>query len=253
MAWTRAEEELHAFLTETPNSRNTPGLGHGLDILLDALSMSGDEWESGTPPLVKAAGRSAPPRKDVLPALFADAVASDDAAWRPMHWLPRLRIFRNPLEDFSFTRKRRGIFAHHCLECLQTLGQLTGHPEEDARRAFRQGLRTFPLPVHDPQAVEEEVVDMLAWYASLPEAETWLRHGTPEQEIVDASGALYRADLVVNDGEKITVVEYKTGTPTVAHQTQLRGYMDLLATASALPVQGVLVYLDLKRLERFSP
>lgn len=253
VAWTRAEEELHAFLTETPNSRNTPGLGHGLDILLDALSMSGDEWESGTPPLVKAAGRSTSPREDALPALFADAVAPDDAAWRPMHWLPRLRIFRNPLEDFSFTRKRRGIFAHHCLECLQTLGQLTGHPEEDARRAFRQGLRTFPLPVHDPQAVEEEVVDMLAWYASLPEAETWLRHGTPEQEIVDASGALYRADLVVNDGEKITVVEYKTGTPTAAHQTQLRGYMDLLATASALPVQGVLVYLDLKRLERFSP
>lgn len=46
--------------------------------------------------------------------------------WRPMHWLPRLRIFRNPLEEFSFTQKRRGTFAHHCLACLQTAGQLTG-------------------------------------------------------------------------------------------------------------------------------
>lgn len=246
VAWTRAEEELHAFLTETSASRSTPGLGHGLNLLLGALPMSGDDYERGTPPVVPAEERrTAPP---FPPEESPEAPAPDDERWRPMHWLPRLRIFRNPLEEFSFTQKRRGIFAHHCLECLQTMGQITGKPEEDARRAFRQGLLTFPLPIRDPQAVEKEVVDMLAWYASLPEAETWLRHGTPEQEIVDVTGELYRADLVVNDGKRITVVEYKTGAPTPAHETQLQRYMRLIAGASSLPVRGVLVYLDLKRL-----
>ena len=160
-----------------------------------------------------------------------------------------MRIFRNPLEEFSFTQKRRGTFAHHCLACLQTAGQLTGHPEEDARQAFKQGLRTFPLPIRDPETVEHEIVEMLAWYAALPEAGEWLRYGTPEQEIVDESGELYRSDLVVDDGKRITVVEYKTGAPTPAHEIQLQRYMRLISKAAPRPVRGVLVYLDLKRLD----
>lgn len=41
--------------------------------------------------------------------------------WRPMHWLPRLRIFRNRWKNCVYP-KRRGTFAHHCLACLQTAG-----------------------------------------------------------------------------------------------------------------------------------
>ena len=260
VAWTRAEEELYAFLTETASSRNGAGLGSGLEVLLGALPMTGDVFETGTPGVGQPAQPS--PERDETPPDLPDtpdapdmpetALASpvrEGERWRPMHWLPRLRIFRNPLEEFSFTQKRRGIFVHHCLECLQTAGQLTGHPENDARRAFQQGLRTFPLPIRDPQAVEREVVDMLAWYAALPEAPIWLQYGTPEQELIDESGNLFRSDLVVNDGRTITVVEYKTGAPTPAHETQIRRYMNLIAEASALPVRGALVYLDLKRID----
>ena len=53
----------------------------------------------------------------------------------------------------------------------------------------------------------------------------------------------------MNDGKAITVVEYKTGAPTPAHEAQLQRYMSLIAKASALPVRGALVYLDLKRLD----
>ena len=265
VAWTRAEEELYAFLTETASSRNGAGLGNGLDVLLGALPMTGDVFETGTPGVghpnpAAPAERDAdatPPTPDTTDVPDTTGLSEatvvppvrEDRRWRPMHWLPRLRIFRNPLEEFSFTQKRRGIFVHHCLECLQTAGQLTGHPEDDARRAFQQGLRTFPLPIRDPQAVEQEVVDMLAWYASLPEAPVWLQYGTPEQELIDESGNLFRSDLVVNDGKAITVVEYKTGAPTPAHEAQLQRYMSLIAKASALPVRGALVYLDLKRLD----
>lgn len=128
-------------------------------------------------------------------------------------------------------------------------GATDGHPEEDARQAFKQGLRTFPLPIRDPETVEHEIVEMLAWYAALPEAGEWLRYGTPEQEIIDESGELYRSDLVVDDGKRITVVEYKTGAPTPAHEIQLQRYMRLISKAAPRPVRGVLVYLDLKRLD----
>ncbi len=271
VAWTRAEEELYAFLTETESGRNTAGLGNGLNILLNALPMSGDAFERGIPPVHHAAPSPDTPEtheETASPALrtaqasvstLQEEAGKTDLAtplpeerWRPMNWLPKLRIFRNPLEEFVFTQKRRGTFVHHCLECLQSAGQLTGHPEEDARRAFTQGLRTFPLPIRDPEAVEREVVDMLSWYASLPEAAQWLRHGTPEQELIDESGELYRADLVVDDGKRIMVVEYKTGSPSPAHDTQIRRYMNLIRAASNRPVLGTLVYLDLKKLERKS-
>lgn len=133
--------------------------------------------------------------------------------WRPMHWLPRLRIFRNPLEEFSFTQKRRGTFAHHCLACLQTAGQLTGTRKRMPAKPSSRACARSRLPIRDPETVEHEIVEMLAWYAALPEAGEWLRYGTPEQEIVDEFGELYRSDLVVDDGKRITVVEYKTGAP----------------------------------------
>ena len=169
--------------------------------------------------------------------------------WRPMHWLPRLRIFRNPLEEFSFTQNAAARSRTTVWLACKRRGQLTGHPEEDARQAFKQGLRTFLLPIRDPETVEHEIVEMLAWYAALPESGEWLRYGTPEQEIVDESGELYRSDLVVDDGKRITVVEYKTGAPTPAHEIQLQRYMRLISKAAPRPVRGVLVYLDLKRLD----
>lgn len=259
VAWTRAEEELHAFLTETASSRNSSGFGNGLNVLLGALPMTEEDFETGTPPSSCPAerNRESKPAQDDEDCAEGPPLAGTESLsagqtserWRPMHWLPRLRIFRNPLEEFSFTQKRRGTFAHHCLACLQTAGQLTGHPEDDARQAFRQGLRTFPLPIRDPETVEQEIVEMLKWYAALPEAAEWLRYGTPEQELIDESGELYRSDLVADDGKRITVVEYKTGAPTPAHEVQLQRYMRLISKATPRPVQGVLVYLDLKRLD----
>ena len=257
VAWTRAEEELYAFLTET-ESGHSANFMQGLNVLLGSLPMPDGIFETGTPRRRTASvsdGAGRPPLQNTevvspssveLPA--AGQSSESQERWRPMHWLPRLRIFRNPLEELAFTQKRRGTFVHHCLECLQESGQLTGHPLDDARKAFRQGLRTFPLPLQDPDAVEREVVAMLEWYASLPEASEWLRQGTPEQELVDESGELFRADLVVDRGREILVVEYKTGAPTPAHDVQIQRYMRLIAAATSRAVRGMLVYLDSRQL-----
>ena len=113
------------------------------------------------------------------------------------------------------------------------------------------GLRSFPFPVHAPEVDIRTIVDRLAWYAGRPEAAHWLQYGTPEQSIVDESGEIHRADMVVDDGSRITVVEYKTGAPAPSHARQLLGYMRLAqqtqnAEEAAVPVEGALVYLDEK-------
>jgi hypothetical protein len=182
----------------------------------------------------------------------AEQESTEGEAWRPMGWLPRLRMFRSPLEDWSFTARRRGTLMHHCLECLQVSGIGKASARRDAELAAARGLSTFPLPVPDKETVLADLVEALTWYAALPETAHWLACGTPEHAMLDASGRQFRVDLLVDDGHELVAVEYKTGTqgelPAPAHVEQLSRYLRLLGEASDLPVRGVLVYLDRRTL-----
>ena len=169
-----------------------------------------------------------------------------------MGWLPRLRMFRSPLEDWTFTARRRGTLVHHCLECMQVSGLGWDSARRDAELAAARGISTFPLPVPDRQTVAADITEDLAWFAALPDTPHWLAFGTPEHALLDGDGRQYRVDLLVDDGDRLTAVEYKTGTagelPAPAHVEQLLRYLRLLNEASGLPVRGVLVYLDRRQL-----
>ena len=194
--------------------------------------------------------------------------------WRPMEWLPRLKIYRSTLEDARFTPSRRGILAHLCLEHL--MFSADDSPEQrdlDVTRAVRQGLRLFPLPVENPEAVEQEMRDCLLWFASLPEARFWLAFGLREQGIIDTAGNMHRVDLLVDEahasgqmksgmsaippGEAfLHAIDYKTGRATEQsseeHHQQVRRYLRLLTAdpfRQGRPVRGTLVYLDERRTE----
>ena len=171
-----------------------------------------------------------------------------------MNWLPRLKIYRSSLEDARFTPARRGILAHLCLEHL-----LLSAPDSaqervaDVRRAVRQGMRLFPLPVENPDAVTREMEECLLWFAFLPEAPAWLAHGLREQGVIDAGGNMHRVDLLV-DEVFLHAIDYKTGRFPAGeareeHHRQVRRYMRLVAEARGRRVRGTLVYLDERRLE----
>ncbi len=178
----------------------------------------------------------------------APAEESCDESWRPMGWLPRLRMFRSPLEDWTFTPKRRGTLIHHCLEGLQVSGVGEASTRRDAALAAARGISTFPLPVPNRESVQKEVEDILCWYAMQPETPHWLAFGTPEHALLDADGRQYRVDLLVDDGRELIAVEYKTGSsgelPLPEHKAQLSRYLRLLRQAGGMKVRGALVYLD---------
>lgn len=250
VAWTRAVSELHCFLPAPESGGMAAALAGLIDPLRAALSPGGtdDEWIIGDPPSSGTGRKTEDPLslssagEDADLTEFSGEVRSDD--WRPMAWLPRLKIFRSPLQDWTYTARRRGTLMHHCLEMLH----LTGKPALDAATAARHGLDTFPLPVPDREAVEHELTRALTWYAGLPEAAHWLAFGTPEHTLLDERGGAHRVDLLVDDGREMVAVEYKTGTPGAlpdpAHAAQLGGYLALLRAAGDLPCRGVLVYLD---------
>uniref|UniRef100_B8DL18 DNA 3'-5' helicase n=1 Tax=Nitratidesulfovibrio vulgaris (strain DSM 19637 / Miyazaki F) TaxID=883 RepID=B8DL18_NITV9 len=284
VGWTRPVDELHAYVTSTPFAERSSSLLAGVRALLTGCAIdTGQEYVAGVVPPARAtdahagsdtedtreaprdeaAAQAAPPdAPQAVPAplpsparapapgplpghaaAHAPDLPSPAAPWRPMQWLPRLKIFRNQLEEFTFTERRRGMLVHACLEQLR----LTGTPDQDAARAVAHGMRAFPLPVPDPEATANELTAMLAWLAALPQAAHWFTHGVPEQSIMDAQGSIHRTDLMVDDGETCTVVEWKTGRPSDDHVAQVRRYLGLLAEATGrgpAGVRGVLVYLD---------
>ncbi|WP_353117777.1 UvrD-helicase domain-containing protein [Nitratidesulfovibrio sp.] len=255
VGWTRPVDELHAYVTSTPFAERNSSLLAGVRALLTGCDIDTEQaYVAGAVPPAREASQEETARpvaqqeengQDVPPA-SSEATPTplpDAAPWRPMQWLPRLKIFRNQLEEFTFTERRRGMLVHACLEQLR----LTGAPDQDAARAVAHGMRAFPLPVPEPEATAGELTAMLAWLAALPQAGHWFTHGVPEQSIMDAQGSIHRTDLMVDDGETCTVVEWKTGRPSDDHVAQVRRYLGLLAEGTGRGpggVRGVLVYLD---------
>jgi len=164
--------------------------------------------------------------------------------WRPLQWLPDLRVWRNPIADLADNAKRRGAFVHHCLACLIP----TGAPKQDAEKALLEGLATFPLPLHDTKKIREETVQSLAWVASLPEAPIWFAQGRAEQSCLSDEGKLLRPDLIVFDAQThkpTTIIEYKTGKPHPSHTRQISQYQHIVQTITQSPVRAILLYVDL--------
>lgn len=164
-----------------------------------------------------------------------------------MQWLPRLKIFRNPLGGFAFKAEDRGSLLHFCLEHLR----ITGQAEEDAAAALSFGLRNYPLPVPDDQALRDSLAGALAWFASQPEAGRWLEQGWPEQSLMDEQGHVLRMDLLVRESWGPLVIDYKSGRLEAEHISQVRRYLSCLEQSGDYggTARGLLVYLDQRRFQ----
>lgn len=288
VAWTRPVYALHAFITRPRTS--TP-LTNALDILLaayleqggaelcqlenvseelDAIDATdselGDTLLPTRPGSTSTTDLSSPlpvysrEEQAVLP-VRQEATQPAAKRWRPMDWLPRLKIYRSALPETAFTPRQRGILTHLCLEHLRLSGESPDVLAPDVSRAVRQALRLFPLPLENPAGVAAEMESALLWFASLPQTPFWLLHGLREQGIMDTHGHMHRVDLLVDMREAdssgsapLLAVDYKTGSSggheasREDHRQQVRRYMRLMSEATGRRVQGVLVYLDKRRL-----
>ncbi|MDR1125161.1 MAG: UvrD-helicase domain-containing protein [Deltaproteobacteria bacterium] len=275
VGWTRAAEEMHLFVggSELDLRRGMP---RALELLLNDYEFDEDGYYSAgslapaapsssrlpDPTDLKDSPASAPPALSALPLLLDAATASNSSAsgrslelpadWRPMDWLPRLKIFRNPVPEAVYDERARGTLFHNCLE---NLSSLEASPENIAQ-AVERALHGFPLPLDNLDQARQEAVRALQWFCALPEAPRWLREGRREQSILDENGQLHRMDMLVKDGENLLVLEYKTGRSSPEHLEQIRRYLELLdrGSGAASPgrlgkqtPRGLLIYLDERR------
>jgi ATP-dependent exoDNAse (exonuclease V) beta subunit len=64
-----------------------------------------------------------------------------------------------------------------------------------------------------------------------------------EATIIDRSGRSHRPDRVVQEGDRVRVLDIKTGHSRPEHHEQVRGYMDLLRELGHEHVEGALLYV----------
>jgi hypothetical protein len=196
------------------------------------------------------------PEPAPLECAAATSTTEPDAAYRPMAWLPELKIYRSALEEERFEERRRGTLVHRCLEHLVP-ENVDGPFTADVERALRAGLRGLADP-HDPaafaadrEAVAEEIGAMLRWLLDQPRFPLFLQQGRAEAQIMDKTGAVHRPDLLVSLPSETLVIEYKTGQASPDHAAQARRYLKLhaLMEPPGTRLAAHIVYLDLRRVE----
>ncbi len=251
VACTRAEEELHIFNTHTPALLKMRNLACALNLLLPSagfelplqlgLPIEDDEVTPLSQDVADSHVENVTQGEDI-PRLSSKYIS------RPMQWLPRLKSFRNPLEELRLSKKLRGLLTHHCLEQFRS----TGNAIKDAEHAVNLGLRTFALPITKSETLYNELVNAITWYATLPQVEQWSNNGLVEQSLMDAQGKIWRVDLLLppTNAHGWRIIEYKTGQEHLSNKIQAANYIKLLDSIkeNTLPSsEAVLIYLDLQK------
>lgn len=233
VAMTRAEEELYIFLADPTSNHSSLAKG-----IRELFGKSDEELpyergkRTGSMQDTQTSRESGPSPR--LPTLAED--------WRPMQWLPGLRIYRTHTRQPVLTANERGIFVHAALEAL------TPHlpVEEAVALALAYAEKATGLVPPD----REELRRRLVWFATLPDAKTWLTKGQAEHSMLAEDGKLQRPDLVVPMEAGPLVIDYKTGSHvTDGHVDQVRRYLRILGDSGQYPGKpiGLLIYLDLEK------
>ena len=253
VAFTRAREELHVIRPPARGRSDSGGVA-AMNCLWRLAGRDVPHVDGAPPPAVSPSPRIedscaeaiVPPEAQAaeLPGPSGD---EDERPWRPMQWLPTLKIFRNPLGS-AFRARDRGEFLHHCLFCLRGT---RGDAAARAAIALQRGEESFARALPDDESLRQGVLAALTWAAGQPSLTDWLERGHVEQGLLLPWGdglRAGRADCIVPGRRRHLILEFKSGRPDAAHVAQVRGYLSCLP--SDLPATGLLVYLDERRFRR---
>ena len=163
---------------------------------------------------------------------------------------------QNKVKSLNRKNIHRGNIAH---AILSQIDYLQDNPQKQIKEII-EGLSLVPEEkvLLDSVAPSIERIlqkDKCTWYFKPREG----RQVYNEKDYATHTGQLFRMDRVIIDSDRITVLDYKTGkesTPggqekrDLEYQEQIRNYISILKEIYPdIPVQGVLIYLDLEKLE----
>lgn len=243
VAFTRPQQELYFFVSDRKHGSKL-AITRLVRKLLEHAGL-GLPFSLGEPcknPAYDAGGDSAI-ESAPSPEKTSQPVLAPEEDWRPLEWLSRLKIFRKKLDKEGFTPREKGILIHACLERID----FGVDPRQAALDALAFGMRQAEAT--PPAAEIPELLDSLAWFASLPQARDLLTHGWSEHPLMDENGDLLRTDLLVRTPSGALIIDYKTGKPDPENIAQVRRYMKCVSLSGQFgqQIQGLLIYLTQKK------
>jgi ATP-dependent helicase/nuclease subunit A len=157
----------------------------------------------------------------------------------------------SPVEGLNPEERRRGEFIHRVLYFIDDIDEnIESELDRIIQRVNEESKTDFPL-----EAMKKSLLEFLShkevspYFQAVPG-----RVVKREQEFSDARGNLLRMDRVVFEKDRISVVDYKTGTDREAEKesiSQLKNYARILNEISpGKKVEGVIAYVDLKEIRK---
>jgi ATP-dependent helicase/nuclease subunit A len=153
------------------------------------------------------------------------------------------------IEELNLGERQRGEFIHRVLYFVDALSENTESELEGIIRRVNDELHA-DYPVWD---MKQRLLEFLRheairhYFAAMPG-----RVVKKEQDFSDPAGNLFRMDRVVIDEDRVSVIDYKTGTGKEAEKeyiSQIKNYMRILKEIySGKNVEGVIAYVDLKEI-----
>ena len=153
------------------------------------------------------------------------------------------------IEELNLEERQRGEFIHRVLYFVDELGESIESELEGIIRRVNDELNT-DYPVLD---MKKNLLEFLNLEEIRPYFEaTPGRVIKKEQDFSDPGGNLFRMDRVVIDEDRISVIDYKTGTGKEAEKeyvSQIKNYIRILKEIHpGKNVEGVIAYVDLREI-----
>ncbi|MBW7887089.1 MAG: UvrD-helicase domain-containing protein [Bacteroidetes bacterium] len=213
VAFTRAQKELY-ILTTYKKKENLPA-----SILEDFTAGEKYQMEKAEPIRETAS--------DIIPLYKTHSALTQISAY----------------EKIGLHETERGDIVHAILSHIEFLSD---DISSDIQRAIDV------LPERKEFAIEKE---NLIQFLSLPEIRIYFtqeknRAVQNEKEISSSGGRLYRMDRVIIESDRITVVDFKTGTDEKGEEynEQVHNYMEMLSQLfPAKTINGALLYVDMRK------
>lgn len=245
VAFTRPVEELYVFYTKS-SRRTAKTASHAIGALLDI--MGGQcPLEAGQRPALSPALPSLDEYKSV-PA-NPEGAADPDSDWRPMGWLPHLKIFHTPVRSGQMTSREAGILVHAALANWRQEENLA------ASIAIALDVAMVETGLRPDAELLSRANGWLSWLLGHGQIRSWLVNGHAEQSMVDADGNYMRADLLVPLQTGCLVADFKTGAPRDKDIFQVQAYMRCVNESGQFSgsVVGLLIYLSTQKFQTVTP
>jgi ATP-dependent exoDNAse (exonuclease V) beta subunit len=154
-----------------------------------------------------------------------------------------------PSEELNFEERMRGEFIHRVLYFVEAVDE---NIEPELERTIKRVNDEF-MTDYSVETMKKDLLEFLnreemsPYFQAMPG-----RVIKREQEFSDSRGNLFRMDRVVFEENRVSVIDYKTGTDREAEKeyiSQLKNYLWILKEIYPdRNIEGVIAYVDLKEI-----